>query len=140
MAQNYKNHSRLIPLYHGFVFFIIIGCLTFSIINLVKQQRIAFPDVMFVSISVVLLFIFFFSRIFGLRAQDRAIRAEENLRYFILTGKRLDQKLSLGQVIALRFAPDEEFVSLASRAAAENLSPKQIKQIIKNWKEDNHRV
>jgi hypothetical protein len=46
---------------------------------------------------------------FALRAQDRAIRAEENLRHFILTGKPFDSRLRMSQIIALRFAPDDEF-------------------------------
>jgi hypothetical protein len=75
-----------------------------------------------------------------LKAQDRAIRAEENLRYFILTGKRLSKQVSMRQIIALRFAEDEEFVGLTEKAIKENLSPKEIKKSIKNWRPDYHRA
>jgi len=44
------------------------------------------------------------------------------------------------QIIALRFAPDDEFVILADRAIKENLSPVEIKKEIKNWRADHHRV
>jgi hypothetical protein len=91
-------------------------------------------------ISIALIIGFFSARTFALAAQDRAIRAEENLRHFVLTGKLHDSRLRLSQVIALRFAPDEEFVELATRAAKENLSSKQIKEAIKNWKADHHRA
>lgn len=138
--QSYSNHSRLVPMYHGFVFLIILACLVFSVINVFKQPELQFADMMFLAISVVLLFMFFFARMFALRAQDRAIRAEESLRYFILTGKRLDTRLTIQQIIALRFAPDEEFPALADKAAKENTAPKLIKQSIKNWKSDNYRV
>ena len=77
---------------------------------------------------------------FALKAQDRAIRAEENLRHFVLTGKLLDPRISMRQVIGLRFAPDEEFVALARRAAEENLSEVDIKKAVKNWKADTYRV
>ena len=44
------------------------------------------------------------------------------------------------QIIALRFAGDEEFVSLVERTLKENLTSKEIKQAVKNWKTDFHRA
>jgi hypothetical protein len=64
-------------------------------------------------------------------------------RYFHLTGKTFDEKeqnLKLGQIIALRFASDEELLGLMDRAIAEKLSNKEVKQQIKNWKGDYIRV
>jgi hypothetical protein len=58
----------------------------------------------------------------------------------VLTGKLLDARLTVRQIIGLRFAPDEEFVDLARRAAAENLSEDQIKRQVQNWKADTYRV
>ena len=81
-----------------------------------------------------------FTRTFALKAQDRAIRAEENLRYYVLTGKLLPSSLRVGQIVALRFAPDAEFPALAEKAATNNLSGKEIKQSIQNWKADFYRV
>ena len=81
-----------------------------------------------------------YARSFALRAQDRAIRAEEQLRHYVMTGKLLDPRLNIRQIIALRFAGIEEFVALAQRAADQNLSPKDIKQAVKNWRTDNDRV
>ena len=86
------------------------------------------------------LFLFWYTRRFPVRAQDRIIRAEENLRYFILTGNQLDSRITMAQIIALRFAPDDEFVQLADRAANEQLRPEEIKKAIKQWKADHHRV
>jgi hypothetical protein len=96
--------------------------------------------VLFISLSVGLIFIGYYSRAFALKAQDRAIRAEENLRHFALTGSLLDKKLTIQQVIALRFASDEEFVDLAKMASENNLSNKEIKKEIKNWRADYYRV
>jgi hypothetical protein len=79
-------------------------------------------------------------RTFPLKAQDRAIRAEEGLRQFILTGKPLPRGLRLSQIIALRFASDEEFPELAERAVRENMGNKSIKKAVRNWREDHDRV
>jgi hypothetical protein len=81
-----------------------------------------------------------FARTFPCRAQDRAIRADENLRHFAMTGKLLDPRLTVRQVVALRFAPDNEFLALAKRAADEGMAPDAIKRAIKNWREDSYRV
>ena len=77
---------------------------------------------------------------FPLRAQDRAIRAEERLRYFILTQKTLPENLRISQIIALRFADDAEFPGLVDRAVKEGMSAKEIKAAIQNWKGDYYRV
>ena len=93
-----------------------------------------------VLISIILVILWIYIRIFPLKAQDRAIRAEENLRFYVLTGKLLPSTLTIAQTIALRFAPDEELVELVDRVVNENLSAKDIKLSIKNWKADYHRV
>jgi AMMECR1 domain-containing protein len=48
--------------------------------------------------------------------------------------------LTIKQIIALRFASDEEFVRLARRAVNEALNNDEIKKEIKNWKIDTLRV
>ena len=83
---------------------------------------------------------FYFLRAFALKAQDRGIRAEEKLRYFILTGRSLSNKITTRQIVGLRFAPDDEFPTLVDKAEKENLSEKEIKKLIKNWKADMYRV
>lgn len=139
--QNYKNHGRLVFGYH------FIGgtlCLTLfvgSIINLVESsQENLYSAALLVLVSVLLILIAFYARAFALKAQDRAIRAEEKLRHFILTGEALSDKVNIRQTIGLRFASDEEFPDLAKRAASEKLREKAIKKNIKNWKSDNYRV
>ncbi len=139
--QNFKNHSRLLLGWHGITALSLLALVVFSIINLCHTTwETHFTAALIMLITIILCFIFWFVRVFALKAQDRAIRAEENLRHFALTGKLLDARLKLGQVIALRFAADEEFVELAKKAVDENLNSKAIKQSIVNWKADYHRV
>jgi len=140
-TQNYSNHSRWVPLYHLVTFLAIILLIVGSIRNLVvtKADNL-YPAVLLVLLSFILFLLFFFSRIFALKAQDRAIRVEEQLRYFILTGKPLSSKITTRQIIGLRFASDEEFIELCDRAVNEKLSEKEIKKAINNWKPDNYRV
>jgi type III secretory pathway component EscS len=141
--QHYGNHVRYLPLFHFITLPLILAVVIGALVNLV--QHWTDPQLHLVSALVFLLSLIagllsWFARSFALRAQNRAIRAEEGLRYFILTGKRMDSRLRLSQVIALRFAPDEEFVSLAHRAVEEHLDAKAIKQAIKQWRKDGHRV
>jgi hypothetical protein len=91
-------------------------------------------------LSMGLILIGYFARAFALKAQDRAIRAEEQFRHFLLTGKPLDPRLRMSQIIALRFSSDQEFPSLAQKAAEANLSSKDIKTAIVNWRADEYRV
>ena len=139
--QNYKNHTRLVPTYHGLTWIPTIALFIGSIINLINSSKDNYYSAaLIVLISILLMSIMVHSRGFALKAQDRAIRAEENLRHYILTGRPLDSRLGLGQVIALRFASDEEFPALAQKAADESMSKVAIKKAIKNWRGDYHRV
>jgi cbb3-type cytochrome oxidase subunit 3 len=141
--QNYKNHIRLVPLH--LAGYVLAGAiLGMSLVKLWRSYSTGLTGLLVPAILVlnalVLVIVLWYCRWFALRAQDKAIRAEENLRYFAITGKLLDSKLRMSQIVALRFAPNNEFVDLAHRAAEENLTSKQIKEAIKHWKEDNNRV
>ncbi len=139
--QNFKNHIRMVPLYHYVAGMLVILGFGGSIVNLFHaDEHTHYSAALLVVAFFVLILIFWYARVFALKAQDRAIRAEENFRHFILTGKPFDSKLKMGQIIALRFASDEEFIALAKRAVDENLSQKQIKQAIQHWRGDYYRV
>ena len=141
--QNNANHRQFVPAFH-YVLIPILGLtLIGSIVNLVlsfgNHARL-YNASLIVVLTICLILAAFLARIFALRAQDRAIRAEENLRAYVLTGKPLDPRLSIQQVIALRFASDGELVDLARRAAEQGLSPDDIKRAVKDWRADVHRV
>jgi len=139
--QSFKNHSRYIPLWHYITPLILVAILGGSIVNLIHADaHTHYSAALILLISVVLIIIYWYARAFALKAQDRAIRAEENFRHFILTGKPFDDRLRMSQIIALRFAPDDEFPSLAKRAVEEKLRSKEIKAAIQKWKADHNRV
>jgi uncharacterized membrane protein len=140
-TQNFKNHARLVPLYHFVTFTLLVVILIGSIVNLSNSAREnIYSASLLVALTIAVILIAFFARTFALKAQDRAIRAEENFRHFIATGQPLDNRLRMSQVIALRFAGDDEFVALAKKAASENMRAKEIKKAIQNWKGDYHRA
>lgn len=142
-TQNYSNHRRMILLYHGLLFLMILLSLIGSSINLAKSwgdPTRFYSAALLVVAFVCFALLFIFTRMFALRAQDRAIRAEENLRHFVMTGKLLDSRLTVRQIVGLRFAGDDEFLALAKRAVDENLSEEDIKKAIKNWRADTYRV
>jgi hypothetical protein len=142
-TQTHANHRRTVPLFHRFLLPVLALTLIGACVNLYQSladhQRL-YSASLIVVLTVCLVFASLYARIFALRAQDRAIRAEENLRHFAMTGKLLDPRLGIRQVIALRFAPDGEFPLLARRAAEENLTPDAIKRSIKEWRADFDRV
>lgn len=142
-TQNYANHRRIVPLFHFVLFGLIVLTLIGSVVNLAQAVRLAqgvYSASLIVVLDLCLLMLFFFSRIFALKAQDRAIRAEENLRHLVLAGKLLDARLTIRQIIGLRFAGDAEFVELARKAADTGMAEDDIKKAIRDWKPDTYRV
>ena len=142
-SQNYANHRRIDPPFHFFLFGLTVLTLGGSIVNLIRvvgRHSGVYSAALIVVLTVIVIVLCGFCRMYALKAQDRAIRAEENLRHFVLTGKLLDPRIGIRQAIALRFAPDEEFAALARRAAEEGLAPDAIKQAVKNWRADEYRV
>ncbi len=130
-------------MFHRVLFPLLVLTLIGSGVNLYASwgdhQRI-YSASLIVVLTICVLILMFLCRIFALKAQDRAIRAEENLRHFVLAGKLLDPKLTIRQIVALRFASDDEFVALAKEAAEKNLAADVIKQAVKKWRADTYRV
>ena len=141
-TQNYANHAQRVP---AFLAMLALLFLTFlgSLVNLYQSwgdhQRL-YSASLIVTLSIGALGALFSARIFALKAQDRAIRAEENLRHFVLTGRLMDQRLTPLQIVGLRFAADNEFVDLCKKAADQNMTQDDIKKAVKNWRADTYRV
>lgn len=141
--QSYKNHAQIVPMYHRVLSLLLLLVFIGSIVNLTESWGNStrfYSASLIVALTIAVMILYVFVRTFPLKAQDRAIRAEEQLRHYVLTGKLLDARLTMRQIVALRFASDAEFVALAQQAADQSMSPEAIKQAVKNWRADTYRV
>jgi hypothetical protein len=144
VPQNLKNHARLNPPFHFFVLPMLLLNFIFSIYVTIRH----WPEhwalhLWWIAMSIVFFVMAGLSRRAALTVQDRVIRLEERLRlHALLPAEERPHinELSIKQLIALRFASDEELPALAHRALTQNLEPKAIKQNIVNWRGDYDRV
>ncbi len=141
--QNYSNHSRLFPLHHFFVapltLFFLVGSIYYSFTRDIDALEI----LLLIVLGVISLTAPLLARIYGIKNQDRIIRLELRQRYFELTGERFkekEEKLTKGQIIALRFASDSELLPMIEQAITNKTKPKEIKKSIKSWQADFWRV
>ncbi len=141
-TQNLQNHPQRVPgfLALGFVLLLAFIGACVNLYNSIGDHQRIYSASLLVVLTVCVFVTAFFARTFALKAQDRGIRAEENLRHFALTGKLLPVNLTINQIISLRFASDSEFPALAAEATSKNLDPKTIKENVKSWRADTHRV
>jgi hypothetical protein len=140
--QSYANHRRFVPAFH----FLTLGILGLNLAWRLYQlaRHPGAEAVVELLLAVALILIALYARVFALRAQDRVIRLEERLRLARLLPAELHpriEELSSSQLIALRFASDEEAAELACAVLDERLrSRDQIKQRIRSWRADRMRV
>jgi hypothetical protein len=140
--QSYKNHVKYYTAHH-FVFYPII---LFALIVCGWQAmttKSAEWHMMLLAIILIGWSAFMMRQHYALIEQNRIVRLELRLRYYILTGKRfeiIEEALSFKQVAALRFAADEELIPLIEKTLQENLTPDAIKRSIVNWLPDTMRV
>jgi hypothetical protein len=139
--QNFKNHGRIDPTFHFVLFGILFVNLIAGIVHLVRHPNLHM--VWFVVLSVTALIFLFKMRLYAMKVQDRVIRLEERMRLQALAPSEWHTqiyRLSIDQLIGLRFAADEEVVELAKHALEHGLNRKQIKERIKSWRADDWRV
>lgn len=140
-TQDLKNHARLDPAYHVFLFGLYLLNLVFAGVELHRQHTL-FTG-WYLALSILAIVPILKLRTYPLKVQDRVIRLEERLRLQALAPQEWHTqiyRLSESQLIALRFAGDDEVVELAKQALDHNLDRKQIKERIKNWRADDWRV
>lgn len=142
--QNYSNHIRYYWPHH-FVFYPLTGLLFGTCLWW------AFHDpenaMQWVVLALVVVFLILLSLMvrqhYALMNQNRIVRLEMRFRYYVITQQRfepIEQRISKGQLFALRFASDEELPALVDRVVKENLEPDAIKRAIRNWLPDEMRV
>jgi hypothetical protein len=140
-TQSLKNHARFDPLYHFFIFALYLLNLVYAGFHLYRQPSLSSGWYLVLSLAVAVPIIKL--RTYPLKVQDRVIRLEERLRLQALAPQQWHAqiyRLNENQLIALRFAADDEVVELAKQALEHNLDRKQIKERIKSWRSDDWRV
>lgn len=141
--QSIDNHARYFPLQH-FIWLPLgailgISTIVYGISKIIKEE-FTLEIALLLGILIMAIISGMLARIYGVKLQDRIIRTEERLRYYMLTQERMTEQFTIDQLIALRFASDEEYVSLAKRTLKENLSSEEIKEGIKAWRADHDRI
>lgn len=151
-VQSYSNHGKLDRKRHGILFLfwifssIIIyrGIFWYIVPMITKGAGVGIRRRLFVILlclwPIVMCVLLLTIRWYALTLQDRIIRVEESIRHVSLWIGASYKALTIQQIIALRFASDEELPSLVQQAVTQKLSPKEIKQSIKERKADHHRV
>lgn len=141
-AQSFKNHGRLVPIYHGVAMPILVVNLLWTLYRAVTRP--AWDTALAALVAVALVILMLFARVFALTVQDRVIRLEMRLRLRELLPSDLVPRIAEftpGQLVALRFAGDRELPALARRVLDERLHDKKaIKQLIADWQADHLRA
>ncbi len=136
--QNLKNHNKLVPAFHMFVLPLFGVNLVWRLMQL--RHGINFASIMAVLMGLGLILLALYARMFAMTVQDRVIRLEMQLRLARLLPPELHPRIddfAVGQLIALRFASDQELPLLARQVLEENLTSRQeIKRRVKNWRAD----
>lgn len=141
-TQSFANHARMVPGFHYVTGLMTMVFLVWSIRHAMTVRTLD-AQVQMIG-AFALLGNFWYTRSFPLKAQDRVIRLEEQLRLTRLLPdglrSRVDE-LSARQLIALRFASDGEVPEIVNWVLTEKVTdPKLIKARIKSWRPDFHRV
>ncbi len=138
VPQTLANHTRFDPMYHFSTLPLSVFLLVWAIAHLVRHPT--HEAIAWVVAAVVIFLLVGLVRSYALKVQDRVIRLEETMRLAKLSAGAALPALTEKQLIALRFACDEELPALAEKTAAGGLQPKQIKQAIQTWRPDYFRV
>jgi len=143
-TQHYKNHIRYYPAHHFIFYPVVLVLLIASIYGALNTTENHLLWIVLAGVIICIGWLSFMLRQhYALGNQNRTALAELRFRYYVVTHKRLEEiesRLSLSQLLALRFASDEELEELSQKAVTGNLSADAIKQSVKTWRPDYMRV
>ena len=126
-TQNFENHAKFVPAFHMVVAPIFMT--QHYLVHRASDSRaFAFGTVVSLLVAVALLLLAFTARMFALTVQDRVIRLEMRLRLQQALPADLRPRIpefTVGQLVALRFASDEELPDLARKVLDEKLTRPQ---------------
>ena len=137
--QSFKSHGHR-PTETG-----ILWLLSLIALYLIVQQfrGAETRDWAILVLTLAMFLVGWISRLYIVRLQDRIILLEMKVRAAEVLPAGQDAalaKLTKQQIIALRFASDDELGALLDRAVRENLKPKEIKAAVKTWRPDYYRT
>jgi hypothetical protein len=136
--QTFKNHGRIVPMYHIGVFFALAANFLWAGYRL--THGVTADAIVGLILGVALLLMFFSVRFQILTVQDRVIRLEMRLRLAQSLPADLRpaiDRLTVRQLVALRFASDAELPELVRDVLSGKLSSqKEIKLRVKSWQPD----
>ena len=136
MEQNYETHG------HHPVATYIAGVFTLvALVCFVGAWVFAWPTLLAgtVSLTFAVVVLVSMSRLYITRLQDRIIRLEMKVRCAEILPAGQDDllnELTTKQIVALRFASDEELGALLQRAVRDRMPPEEIKKAIRTWRPD----
>jgi hypothetical protein len=140
--QTYTNHARFHPPFHFFLGPCAMVLLIVTIVNVVRHYG-QLEAWILLGFGISFLQGVLLIRINPLRVQDRLIRLEERLRLQALLSAEMSARigeLTESQLVALRFASDNELPALVEKTLAAKMKSKDIKQAIVTWRADTFRV
>ncbi len=144
--QTFATHRRFVPAFHFVTFGILVINVIWQLFRLVRGlPGVPFFDrLLALAVAAALVLLSWYARTFPLRAQDRIIRLEERLRLERLLPADLKPRigeLRTGQLIALRFADDEELPELTRTVLDKGISKQdEIKKLVRSWRADHLRM
>ncbi len=140
--QSFEKHTRWHVPFHFVLFPLISLHLVWTAVRLFQDPGLDRAEALLLAIALFVMF--FLVRINPLKAQDRLIRLEEQLRYQRLLPADLATQASalpVSKIVALRFASDEELEGLVREVLAGKYArPVDIKRAIRKWRGDYFRV
>jgi hypothetical protein len=132
-SQNYANHPYR-PIAWNIT--IVVGTIAFATLLVHAFQEPTDVSFALLTLAGVVLSGVSLIRVFALRLQNRIIRLEMQVRLARIGRERDLQRLTVPQIVALRFGSDAELPALIDRAIAENLPPDAIKRAVRDWQGD----
>lgn len=147
--QTLANHARYVPLHHFVASLFLVLNLLWSCYRIYHAVRIGgrfnlADSLIQLLVALALIFMWIYLRVFPLAVQDRVIRLEMRLRLADLLPQDLRPRipeLRPRQLIALRFASDQELPDLARRVLDEKITDAgAIKRMVKVWQPDHMRA
>ncbi len=136
-GQTYATHRHRPTLWLVTMLVAVIALVLVVMLMLLRPAIVTLAPVL---LALALAMTVYMVRQYALRLQNRIIRLEMQVR-LARVGRAADcDRLSIPQLVALRFASDSEIASILDKTLADKLEPDQIKRAVTNWQGDHMRT